>query len=158
VNIPTPAAMRSLGNALGKAILAADGEALVLAIDGELGAGKTTLVGGILNAMSIAGPARSPTYTLIEPYECGPRQIYHLDLYRLSDPREVEALGVRDMLTQHAVLLIEWPERGAGMLPVADLGISIRYADAQGVDERAVTLAAGSVRGEQLLKGIASVQ
>jgi len=150
--------MRSLGNALGKAILAADGEALVLAIDGELGAGKTTLVGGILNAMSIAGPARSPTYTLIEPYECGPRQIYHLDLYRLSDPREVEALGVRDMLTQHAVLLIEWPERGAGMLPVPDLGISIRYADARGVDERAVTLAASSVRGEQLLKGVASVQ
>ena len=158
MNIAAPAAMRSLGYALGKALLAADGAALVVAIQGELGAGKTTLVGGVLNAMNIAGPARSPTYTLIEPYECGLRQVFHIDLYRLSDPREVEALGIRDLLTQHAVLLIEWPERGASMLPDADLGISIRYGDKAGVGERVVTLIAGSARGEQLLAAIRPVQ
>jgi tRNA threonylcarbamoyladenosine biosynthesis protein TsaE len=150
--------MRSLGHALGKALMAADGAALVVAIQGELGAGKTTLVGGVLNAMDIAGPARSPTYTLIEPYECGLWQIYHLDLYRLSDPREVEGLGIRDLLAQHAVLLIEWPERGAGMLPAADLGISIRYGDTLGADERVVTLIAGSERGEQLVRACSDLE
>jgi tRNA threonylcarbamoyladenosine biosynthesis protein TsaE len=150
VTVAAAAAMRSLGQALGKALIAADGAALVIAIQGELGAGKTTLVGGVLNAMNVAGPARSPTYTLIEPYESGSRHIYHLDLYRLSDPQEVEALGIRDLLTHHAVLLIEWPERGAGVLPAPDLAISIHYAQVDGVDGRMVTLSPGSERGEDL--------
>jgi tRNA threonylcarbamoyladenosine biosynthesis protein TsaE len=150
--------MRALGRALGEALLANDGAALVVAIQGELGAGKTTLVGGILNAMSIAGPARSPTYTLIEPYDCGMRQVYHMDLYRLNDPGEVAALGIRDLLTQHAILLIEWPERGAGMLPDADVAISIRYADGGGADDRVVALTPGSERGGQVLEGVPPVQ
>ena len=149
--------MRALGRALGDALLANDGAALVVAIQGELGAGKTTLVGGILNAMNIAGPARSPTYTLIEPYDCGARQVYHLDLYRLHDPQEVAGLGVRDLLTRHAILLIEWPERGAGMLPEADLSISIGYGDG-GAEDRVVTLAPGSERGAQVLEGVKPVQ
>jgi tRNA threonylcarbamoyladenosine biosynthesis protein TsaE len=150
--------MRALGRALGEALLVTDGAALVVAIQGELGAGKTTLVGGILNAMSITGPARSPTYTLIEPYDCGVRQVYHMDLYRLHDPQEVAALGIRDLLTQQAILLIEWPERGAGMLPDADLTISIHYGDGGGADDRVVTLTPGSERGGQVLDGVPPVQ
>lgn len=150
--------MRSLGRALGQALLHATDRALVVAIQGELGAGKTTLVGGVLNAIGVAGPARSPTYTLIEPYEAASRHIYHLDLYRLADPQEVEALGVRDLLTADAALLIEWPERGTGALPEADLDISIRYSDAAGNETRQVALSAHGQNGRQLLERILQVQ
>lgn len=139
--------MRSLGRALGAALLRPSEKALVVAIRGDLGAGKTTLVGGVLNGVGITGPARSPTYTLIEPYDTAQRRVFHLDLYRLADPREVEALGLRDLLTADAALLIEWPERGEGVLPPADLTILIEY----GSDEsRVVTLVAATKPGEAL--------
>lgn len=146
--------MRSFGAALADALLEVSGAAIVVAIQGELGAGKTTLVGGVINALGIAGAARSPTYTLIEPYEAHGRYVYHLDLYRLADPQEVEALGVRDLLMPDAVLLIEWPERGAGALPHADLAIAIRYPVVSGPDGdlRDLTVSAGTVAGERLLK------
>ncbi|HKE93267.1 MAG TPA: tRNA (adenosine(37)-N6)-threonylcarbamoyltransferase complex ATPase subunit type 1 TsaE, partial [Povalibacter sp.] len=151
-------AMRSLGRALGRALLAPSDKALVIAIRGELGAGKTTLVGGVLNALGFGGTARSPTYTLIEPYETLTRRIFHLDLYRLADPQEVEALGLRDLLTADAALLIEWPERGAGVVPPADLAISIRYVEAAGVDVRDVELAAHGSAGSRLLAAILNVE
>jgi tRNA threonylcarbamoyladenosine biosynthesis protein TsaE len=127
LNVATPEQMQALGQAIGNAIDPADAAAVV-ALEGELGAGKTTLVGGILRAYGISGPIRSPTYTLIEPYEAGSgRQVYHLDLYRLVDPREVEPLGIRDLLTAGSVLLIEWPSRAAGALPAVDLEVRIDY-------------------------------
>jgi len=104
--------------------------AAVIALRGELGAGKTTLVGGLLSALGHRGPVRSPTYTLIEPYEFSGRPVYHLDLYRLIDPAEVEGLGVRDLLAGNALLLIEWPEKGGDFVPAADLELSIDYAGA----------------------------
>lgn len=146
--------MRSLGHALGRALLAESLQPLVIAIQGELGAGKTTLVGGILNAVGITGAVRSPTYTLIEPYEAQGRHFFHLDLYRLADPHEVEALGVRDLLTSAAILLVEWPERGAGMLPPADLAISIRYPEAACNDSRQMLLSARGPAGERLLAAL----
>lgn len=146
--------MRSLGHALGQALLAASEQPQILAIQGELGAGKTTLVGGILNAVGITGAVRSPTYTLIEPYEAQGRHFFHLDLYRLADPQEVAALGVRDLLTADAVLLVEWPERGAGALPPADLAISIRYPQAAGDDSRQMLLSAQGAAGERLLAAL----
>ena len=146
--------MRSLGRALGCALLqSAARKALIVAIQGELGAGKTTLVGGVLNAMGFGGIARSPTYTLIEPYETATRRIFHLDLYRLADPAEVEALGLRDLLTPEAVLLIEWPERGAGIVPAADLTVSIRYAEASANEVRDLELTAHGSAGLGLLSG-----
>ncbi len=84
--------MQVLGRAIGAAVDATDGT-FIIALEGELGAGKTTLVGGILRSYGVTGPVRSPTYTLIEPYETASRAVYHLDLYRLTDPDEVEPLG-----------------------------------------------------------------
>lgn len=141
--------MRTTGRALGNALQQTRGAALVITVQGELGAGKTTLVSGLLNALGVPGPVRSPTYTLIEPYETGAVQVYHMDLYRLDDAREVEALGIRDLLTADSALLIEWPERGEGVLPPADLQIAIDYADGEG---RSVSLSAGSAAGRAMLQ------
>lgn len=125
---------------------------LLIFLDGELGAGKTTLVRGFLRALGHSGNVKSPTYTLIEPYEIGGRQVYHLDLYRLSDPAELEYLGLREMLDEEAVLLIEWPQRGAGWLPDADLEIRISLRDLG----RHLELMAGSPRGEAVLRALRS--
>ena len=143
--------MRATGSALGKALCATRGAALVVTVQGELGAGKTTLVGGLLNALGVPGPIRSPTYTLIEPYETDTVHIYHLDLYRLTDAREVEALGLRDLLDSDAALLIEWPERGAGMLPPVDLHIAIEYPES-GAAGRRLALTAATPTGQRLLQ------
>jgi tRNA threonylcarbamoyladenosine biosynthesis protein TsaE len=150
VNVATADDMRALGRALGNALRAASGGALVIGLEGELGAGKTTLVGGILAGLGVAGAIRSPTYTLIEPYEAAGLQLYHIDLYRLSGAREVEALGIRDLLTDRAVLLIEWPSRAAGALPTADLSVSIEY---QG-SGRLLGAQAHSSVGDKLLEQI----
>lgn len=93
---------------------------------GELGAGKTTLVRGLLRALGYLGAVRSPTYTLIEPYEAIDPPVVHLDLYRLGDPEELDDLGLRDLVAAPSLLLVEWPERGFGVLPAADLEIDIR--------------------------------
>ena len=157
MNVATADDMRALGRALGGALRTVGSGALVIGIEGELGAGKTTLVSGVLAGLGIEGPIRSPTYTLIEPYEAAGLQLYHIDLYRLSGAREVEALGIRDLLDEHAVLLIEWPSRAAGALPTADLGISIEYQgpeipeDAQ---RRLLAAQGHSSAGDKLLEQI----
>jgi tRNA threonylcarbamoyladenosine biosynthesis protein TsaE len=143
-------AMRSIGASVASA-LGAIKQPIVIALEGELGAGKTTLVGGILNAFGFRGHARSPTYTLIEPYEFDERSVYHLDLYRLTDPREVDALGLRDLLLPRCVFLIEWPERGAGALPAIDLTIRIQYKSESGRD---VVLARASKLGESVIQRV----
>jgi tRNA threonylcarbamoyladenosine biosynthesis protein TsaE len=138
--------MRAIGGAIAAGLRTVRGAPVIIAIAGELGAGKTTLVGGLLNELGLRGPARSPTYTLIEPYELEGRSIQHLDLYRLADPAEVEALGLRDLLIDDAVLLIEWPERGADFIPIPDLHLSIVYS-AQRVTGRDIELAAATAAG-----------
>lgn len=121
---------RSAANILGVAIATHPDASLVITLSGELGAGKTTFVSGLLAALGHGGPVRSPTYTLIEPYEFGPRRVYHLDLYRLATPAEVEGLAIRDLLEPGSVLLIEWPEKGQGALPSADLMLQFDYLEA----------------------------
>lgn len=111
--------------ALGAQLAAALPESCRIDLTGEIGAGKTTLVRGLLRALGYTGAVRSPTYTLIEPYQVAARLLYHLDLYRLSDPEELEYIGLRDLLREPAVLLVEWPERGGGMLPAPDLAIAL---------------------------------
>lgn len=95
---------------------------------GELGAGKTTLVRGFLRAAGVNGTVRSPTFTLVEEYRIGAMTVSHYDLYRLSDPEELELLGLRDRLTGDSLCFFEWPERGAGVLPDPRLAIRLEHA------------------------------
>ena len=97
----------------------------VIYLRGDLGAGKTTLVRGLLRGLGYQAPVRSPTYTLIEPYESVDPLVVHLDLYRLADLEELDYLGLRDLLERPGLMLVEWPERGAGALPPADLELFI---------------------------------
>ncbi len=133
---------------LGARLAAAVVSECVIYLYGDLGAGKTTLVRGFLRGLGYQGAVKSPTYTLMEPYEVGGRPLYHLDLYRLGDPGELEYLGIRDLLGQGAVLLVEWPERGRGELPQPDLLVDIEYQ----TRGRRLRLTAPTDRGRKLLE------
>ena len=115
--------MRRLGASLSRAA----GAGVRVALQGELGVGKTTLVRGYLAAAGHDGAVRSPTYTLIEPYILPGRNIVHWDIYRLGDPEELVFLGVRDLLDGDWEWLVEWPERGFGYLPQFDLSLRLAY-------------------------------
>ena len=100
-------------------------DALVL-LHGQLGAGKTTLVRGILRAFGHTGAVKSPTYTLLEPYELADRTVYHFDFYRIGDSEELDFIGIDELLDADAIKLIEWPERAGGRLPPAQVEIFLR--------------------------------
>ena len=97
----------------------------VITLSGELGAGKTTLVRGMLRGLGFEGRVKSPSYGLVESYEVSGLDIHHLDLYRLGEPEELDFIGVENLIGPDSVLLIEWPERGRGRLPDASARIRI---------------------------------
>ncbi len=132
---------------LGRKIGLAAKTACVIYLGGQLGAGKTTFCRGVLNAFGYSGAVKSPTYTLVEPYEIGLNRIYHFDLYRLGEPEELEFMGIRDYFQQSAICLIEWPTRGKGFLPDPDLTLDIAV-EGQG---RRAQIISGTRRGEQVL-------
>ncbi|MBK9244868.1 MAG: tRNA (adenosine(37)-N6)-threonylcarbamoyltransferase complex ATPase subunit type 1 TsaE [Burkholderiales bacterium] len=99
-----------------------------MALAGDLGTGKTSVVRAMLRALGVAGPVRSPTFTLVEPYVVSSLNFYHFDFYRLGDPEEFSFAGFREMFGKSSVCLIEWPDKAAGHLPTADLRIALRLA------------------------------
>lgn len=132
---------------LGALLAGATRAPVIIFLRGELGSGKTTLAGAYLRGLGHVGAVKSPTYTLVEPYDVAGRTVYHFDLYRLNDPEELEFLGVRDYLQGRSVCLVEWPERGAGLLPSADVDIHLQVAD----EGRVLTLESHSKEGEAML-------
>ncbi len=94
-------------------------------LHGDLGMGKTTLVRGLLRALGHQGPVKSPTYTLIEPYQFPSFMVYHLDLYRIADPAELAYIGLDELMEERAIMLVEWPERAGSLLPVADIELHL---------------------------------
>jgi tRNA threonylcarbamoyladenosine biosynthesis protein TsaE len=117
--------MGAIGAALARGLPALDAAPLLLFLTGELGAGKTTLARGLLAALGVEGPIRSPTYTLVEVYALPNCVGVHVDLYRLTDPDELEALGLRDLHVPGHVWIVEWPERAAGALPAPDVELRL---------------------------------
>lgn len=130
-------------------------EDLTVFLNGELGMGKTTLSRGIIRGYGHTGSVKSPTYTLVEPYEVGSQQIYHFDLYRLADPEELEYLGIRDYFSQPAIRLIEWSEKGRGLLPVADLDINIEM-DGKGRKAQFVAHSEEGLKTMETIKNLVS--
>ena len=112
---------------LGAALWKALPHNCILFLYGDLGAGKTTLVRGMLRAAGYMGAVKSPTYSLVEEYQLPDRQVFHFDFYRLQDPEELEWMGMNDYLQQQALCCIEWPQMGEGYLPPADVEVRLSH-------------------------------
>jgi tRNA threonylcarbamoyladenosine biosynthesis protein TsaE len=144
VSLPDEAATLALGAALACGLE----PGLVVFLRGDLGAGKTTLARGVLRALGHAGAVKSPTYTLVEVYELSRLTLHHFDFYRFRDPTEWTDAGFRESFNGRSVSLVEWPEKAAGMLPPADVEITLHASGAG----RSASLAANSPAGARCLE------
>ena len=146
--IERPARTVAEMEALGAKLATQVGNVSLINIHGSLGAGKTTLVRGILRGLGHEGAVKSPTFTLVEPYVFGNLHFYHFDLYRLNDPGELEFLGLRDYLDGNGVCVVEWAERARGVLPSPDVDIMIEPTETG----RMVRITTLTPRGDILLE------
>jgi tRNA threonylcarbamoyladenosine biosynthesis protein TsaE len=121
VRLPDEAATLALGRAFGRRLV----PGMFLALHGELGSGKTTLVRGMLRALGYEGRVKSPTYTLVELYELPKLDFYHFDFYRFADPHEIVDAGLREAFNPRSVCAVEWPERAGTFLPQPDLTLNL---------------------------------
>ena len=137
--------------AFGQRLATALTQNLVIYLHGNLGAGKTTLTRGIVQGLGHTGHVKSPTYTLVEPYQLDTWRVYHFDLYRLASPEELEFIGIRDYLDDNTLCIIEWPQKGAHFLAPADLDLHIT---SHGQNERQVELVSNSTQGDMILTKI----
>lgn len=149
LKLPDETATLALGAKLARGIK----PGLTMYLFGNLGAGKTTLVRGLLRALGYAGRVKSPTYTLVEPYELPGLTLHHYDLYRMNDPREWLDAGFRDDFCGTIACIVEWPEKAAGLLPQPDVEIHI---DMEG-EGRKLKLAGLTSRGRDFLRGLDAV-
>jgi len=152
--LPDEAATIAIGSGLAEVMKSSTvQQSLVVYLNGDLGAGKTTLTRGFVRGMGHVGNVKSPTYTLVEPYELANWRIFHFDLYRLADAEELEYMGIRDYFNNDCCCFIEWPEKGTGLLAKADLIINIVYQD----EQRIIELQAESDHGEQVMTELAQI-
>ncbi len=151
LTLPEESSLIAFGQALAAVLVRPEASGIqLITLSGDLGAGKTTLVRAMLHALGHPGRVKSPTFTLVEPYRINGRPIYHLDLYRLSDPQELEFLGFEDYLVSNALCLIEWPEQAAEWLPDPDMEIRLHHqSPGRGLDLTAHT-PAGQTACERL--------
>ena len=147
IELPDEAATIQLGRRIARSLPAQPAGWLVL-LQGDLGAGKSTLARAILRELGHTGAVPSPTYTLVEPYEVDSRSVYHIDLYRIASPDELEYLGWDDL--SDGLRIVEWPERIPGLEADADLHIGLDYAG----DGRMAVLRAVSSRAAPVLQGM----
>ncbi len=143
--------MLRLGEHLKLAAHSAGFPGCIIYLKGDLGAGKTTLIRGFIQAFDKSGLVKSPTYTLVEPYCFDGVEINHFDFYRINDPVECEDMGIRDYMSYQAYCLIEWPSKGAGILPKPQLLIDIALDSPSG---RTVMFESNDQKGQQLLRNL----
>ena len=127
---------------------------MIVTLSGDLGAGKTTFVRGLLRALGWTGPVKSPTYALVEYYPLSRLYLYHFDFYRFNDSEEWETAGLADCFNAAAACLVEWPERVAGLLPPADLALALIHPPDTAGDGRRCALEARTEAGERCLSAI----
>jgi tRNA threonylcarbamoyladenosine biosynthesis protein TsaE len=137
----------AMGKRLAELVKSELQQGITVYLNGDLGAGKTTLTRGFVQGMGHVGNVKSPTYTLVEPYDLGEWQVYHFDLYRLADPEELEYMGIRDYFSERSCSFIEWPEKGSGMIAAPDMVIDLAYSG----EQRSMTVQADTVIGKKLL-------
>jgi tRNA threonylcarbamoyladenosine biosynthesis protein TsaE len=133
--------------ACGGELAKACGQGAVIFLYGNLGAGKTTFTRGFLRGLGYEGKVKSPTYTIVEPYEVKGRHVFHFDFYRISHPEELEFIGIQDYFVAGAILIIEWPEHGSEILPHADLSCFFEPYQTG----RKISLVAHSLQGEKIV-------
>lgn len=143
VHLPDEAAQLQFAGKLAKVCF----PGMLVFLFGDLGAGKTTFVRGFLRALGFDGIVKSPTYTLVEPYQLKDMMVYHFDLYRLADPEELEYAGGRDYFDGSSISLIEWPQQAEGYLPEPDIIINLSYAETG----RNLHISAGTETGKNVV-------
>lgn len=153
VSIQGESETASIASALAKTIVSDELMPLVIYLQGDLGAGKTTFSRFFIQSLGHSGKVKSPTYTLVEPYELSHCKVFHFDLYRLADPEELEYMGIRDYYQGESICLFEWPEKGGQHLAAPDIVINIRLSD-KSVSGRVFSLNSFSDIGKKALVGI----